>query len=622
MTEQPEFYTRDNTLESSASPASNLVAFADCELIGINNSMMLVINRTTGTQQIITPQVVEGLQTCTTFNTIEAHAENLARTRAELQGNAEMAATALRSLQSAGLLQEAQAACARWSQSSPRQLPPTRVFVVTCDRPAAVERLLDSLLRIPKLSQHDALFLVDDSRDPASCNTNREAVAKFNLRSAKEMFYVGSDVQQEMLSQLSSKLPMHAAGVHFLLDRSQWEGAPTYGRSRTLCLLLSVGYRALVMDDDILCQAVLPPISESGVGIGSGGMRKAAFYPNEQALFSGGRLADFDPLSGHAQLLGTTFGYALQAANNGPLQESQLQNFNAALTNVLHAESPVLVTQCGSIGDPGTGGPNWTMFLGEDSIERLVAAPHGIAAAIENRLNWLGSTRPNFFKMPFMSQLTGLDNSYLLPPYFPAYRGEDALFGAMTVAIYHHGVSLEYPWSVPHLPVEARTFRAQERNVAGADMTMFARYLIEHIDYRDSNDPERNLQLLAQDLLRTAARSDDNLLLDYRAEFAKAHAHTMSLLQNQSQSTLKFQSAEFSDYIKGRIEDVGKSLLNSQSPTRFVRNPEATTEVQVLARFRGMAQGFAAALTGWVAMREAASQLTAELITSGKLLPG
>ena len=266
------------------SDTNELVAFADCEFVAINNSMMLVINRHNGNQQIMTPQVVEGLKTCTEFNTIEAHAAHLASTRPELSGKQAMAATALGQLKSAGMLLEAGDICSRLAQPAPRELPPTRVFIITCDRPAAVERLLDSMLRAGKLSQHNALFLVDDSRDPANRAANRDAVAKFNLSSAREMFYVGEEAQQTLLAGLTAALPDHAEGIAFLLDRTRWQGRKTYGRARTLCLLLSVGYRALVMDDDILCQAMLAPISESGAGIGSGGMRKATFYPDQQAL--------------------------------------------------------------------------------------------------------------------------------------------------------------------------------------------------------------------------------------------------------------------------------------------------------------------------------------------------
>jgi len=600
---------------------NGLVAFADCELVAINNAMMLVINRQNGNQQIMTPQVVEGLKTCTEFKTIEAHAAHLAATRPELSGKQAMAASALGQLEAAGMLIHAGDICARLAQPAPRQLPATRVFIITCDRPTAVERLLDSMLQAGKLSQHNALFLVDDSRDPGNRAANREAVAKFNLTSAREMYYVGQEAQQSLLAGLTGALPAHAGGIAFLLDRSRWQGKKTYGRSRTLCLLLSVGYRALVMDDDILCQAMLPPISDSGLGIGSGGMRKATFYPDQQALRNSARPAGFDPLSGHASLLGSTLGTALQSVNNGALAESQLGNINAALANVLRADSPILVTQCGSLGDTGTGGANWALYLGDDSVERLLQAPHGMKAALENRLNWLGSARPNFFKMPFMSQLTGLDNSHLLPPYFPAFRGEDSLFGAMLVAMHHHSMALEYPWSVPHVPIETRSFSMDERIAATGGISLFARYLTEHIDYKDTTDPQHNLNFIVQDTLRIAARSDADLLLDYRTELARGHADQLHLLHSQLARSRRFSSPQWEQYLTRGIEETQRAISQSQSPTNITGVPANATEAGLLAEFREMAVGFAAAMAGWVEMRKIAADLTDELIQSGKILP-
>ncbi len=621
MTDKPDIPPANTSPESRSTQDPDLVAFADCELIGINNAMMLVINRQNGNQQIISPQVVEGLKTCTNFNTLEGHAAHLATTRPELNGNPAMAATALSNLKAAGMLLDASEVCARLAQPVPRQLPPTRVFVITCDRPAAVERLLESLLRNAKLTQHNALFLVDDSREQANRDANREAVARFNLRSAREMFYVGAEAQQALISGLEQSLPAHASGIRFLLDPALWQGRKTYGRSRTLCLLLSVGYRALVMDDDILCQAILPPITEPGIGIGSGAMRKATFYASEPALWASGEAADFDPLSGHASLLGSNLGHAILKANNGPLTVSQLHHVKAALANALTAEAPILVTQCGSLGDPGTGGAHWALYLGEDSVERLLAAPQGMAAALEHRRNWLGSSRPNFFKMPWMSQLTGLDNSRLLPPYFPAFRGEDTLFGAMLVAMHHHSVSLEYPWSVPHLPLESRTSNLQEPIAAAGGISLFARYLTEHINYRDTADPEHNLRFLVQDTLRIAARTDADLLLDYRAELARVHAHALYLLQDQYARSEKLRSGEWQGYLRRGIEEVQRAISTSQSPTGIRGIPANATEAELLRQFRDMALGFAAALAGWVEMREVAAGLATELIDSRKLLP-
>ncbi len=610
-----------DTPPPAATEVNELVAFADCELIPIGQSMMLVINRANGKQQLMNPQVIEGLKTCTNFNTIAGHARHLAATRAELNGKQEMAASALKNLQDAGMLLHASDVRARLSEPAPRQLPPTRAFIITCDRPAAVERLLDSLLRGAKLLQHDALFLVDDSRDPANRAANSEAVANFNLRSAKDMFYVGTEAQEALLSGLTASLPDHAAGARFLLDPSVWEGKKTYGRSRTLCLLLSVGYRALVMDDDILCQAVLPPFKENGVGIGSGGLRKATFYSDEEAFWQAAKPADFDPLSGHASLLGSTLGQALKLANNGELAEAQLRNVNAALANVLQADSPVLVTQCGSFGDPGTGGTSWALYLGEESVQRMVQAPHGMAGALENRLNWLGSSRPNFFKMPFMSQLTGLDNSQLLPPYFPAFRGEDSLFGAMLVAMHHHSMALEYPWSVPHLPLEAREITLDAPIAATGGISLFSRYLTEHIDYKDTNNPQQALQRIAQDTLRIAARADADLILDYRKELARGHADQLHLLHGQLGRTKKLGSSEWEAYLTRGIEEVQRAISQSHSPTEISGSSADATEADVLAEFRAMATGFAAALQGWVEIRDVASALTDELIQSRKLMP-
>lgn len=601
--------------------APELVAFADCELVAINEAMTLVINRQNGRQQILSPQVVEGLKTCTTFDTLEAHAAHLARTRAELGGNREAALSALHDLRTAGMLLQAGDICRKLAPPEPRPLPPTRVFIITCDRPAAVDRLLDSMLRAGKLSQHDALFLVDDSRQAGHREANREAVAKFNLRSAKEMFYVGAETQAELLAGLAGALPAHAAGVHFLLDPAQWQGRKTYGRARTLCLLLSVGYRAILMDDDILCQAILPPIVDTGIGIGSGGMRKAAFFDSQRALLDAGSPADFNPLSGHARLLGSRLGTALQALNRGPLQVAQLGQVNAALANVLTPDSPILVTQSGSLGDPGTRNSHWAVFQGEDSIERLLAAPHGMTEALQNRLVWLGSSRPNFYKMPFMSQLTGLDNSRLLPPYFPAFRGEDLLFGAMLVAMHRDCITLEYPWSVPHLPLDDRTLDLQQSMVARGGVALLARSLTGQIDYREVNSPEANLDQLAREAMRIAAQPGHELLLDYRTELAKAHADQLHILRNQFARAQQLRSAEWRNYLKRGIEEVQRALGEAHSPRDINGVPAGASEAEILAELQRMARGFAGALGGWVEMRRVAAELTRELISSRKILP-
>ena len=251
-----------------------LVAFADCEIVNINRQMSLVINRQNGSQIVISPEVCEGLKTCTDFKTIADHAQHLATTRPELEGRESMAVSALGQLNAAGILLHASDIAARLAQEPARELPPTRVFIMTCDRPLALERLLQSLRKVSHLAQHDNLFVVDDSRDPQNRDVNRELVGSFNRTSAREIHYIGVQEQEALIKGLVARLSVHEQNIRFLLDARRWQAFATYGRSRNLCLLFSVGFRALMIDDDVLLETTLSPIQEKGVSIGSTAARQ------------------------------------------------------------------------------------------------------------------------------------------------------------------------------------------------------------------------------------------------------------------------------------------------------------------------------------------------------------
>jgi hypothetical protein len=171
------------------------------------------------------------------------------------------------------------------------------------------------------------------------------------------------------------------------------------------------------------------------------------------------------------------------------------------------------------------------------------------------------------------------------------------------------------------LPLEVRAYKAQDAFTNTGDVALFARYLTEHIDYKDSTDPERNLNFLVQDALRIASRSDADLLLDFRAALASVHAGQLYTLQNQFSRTEKFHSAELQGYLRRGIEELQLAISVSHSPTGIRGVPANITEAELIAQFRSLAQGFAAGLAGWVEIRGVASELTEEMIRSKKMLP-
>ena len=598
-----------------------LVAFANCELVRISDTAVLVINRDNNRQLMMSPQVVQGLTTCTTFRTIEEHASVLAATRPELQGRPELAVQALEGLLANGMLLRAGDAAARLSGAAGRAPAPTRVFVITCDRPAAVERLLESLLRNGKLSRHESLFLVDDSRQAECRAANRELVAGFNTRSPTDMHYVGEEAQRALLDGLIAAQPAAENGLRFLLDPAQWSGHKTYGRARTLCLLLSVGYRAIIMDDDVLCQALLPPVTEPGLAISGMASRQAAFFADRDELARAAVPADFDPLSGHASLLGRTVGAVVDAAGQGGLAEEQLRGVNASLASVLEADAPILVTQSGSWGDPGTSSAHWGLSLQDASLTRLLGQEASLVDIIENRCNWLGSPRLSLIKVASMSQMTGLDNTALLPPYFPAFRGEDRLFGAMVEAIHPRACSLEYPWCVPHMPLEERHFSIREPIAATGGIPLFARYLTDHIDYKDASGPLLRLRHVAEDARRIAARSDRDLLLDFRTEVAHSHASQLGMIGNQQQKAVQVGSEAWQAYLQRALGEIQALLAEQQSPVMMRGVPAGSSEAELLQRFRQYACGFADALEHWAAVRDASSTVLERLQQAGEFMP-
>jgi hypothetical protein len=603
---------------------SGLYAFAICDRIDLDSGSVLLLSRSNGRQITISPEVATALTYCTSFKTLEEHANTLVASIPQLHGQFEDVSRVLIMVRDAGLMYSAQEICAQFRRDGPPkpELAPIRACIITCDRPAALERLLDSMLQAGNLSRNDELFLVDDSRDPDNREQNRELVAKFNLTSPRDMRYVGVDAQRRLVNDLIAKLPQHEDAIRFLVDRDRWTGRKTYGLARNLCLLLSSDYRCVVLDDDTLCRTVAPPLPGEGISFGGGDSRALSCFGSETELMQNAVFQSFDPISGHAQCLGMNLGHAMEALELPEMEPASLSNTNAALITSLHKDSPVLLTQCGSWGDPGTEGSNWWSHLGQDSIARALSAPGGLASAMKNRHYWLGRTRPNVAKMAVMSQATGLDNSQLLPPYFPAFRGEDYLFAGMVVWLHPESAVLDYAWSVPHLPVEKRTDRVStEGSVAQADLALCARYLSDLANFEAGACAQTRLQGLAAHLRELSEREPASLLATFRKEMASSRAAQLAILQKQMQSAPALGSSAWEDYLQRAIELIRRELESPADPLSIPGVDASADEGALLRSFQRSTAEFSNALAAWPTVREAAERITTQLLENNELAP-
>ncbi|MEP4149553.1 MAG: hypothetical protein ABJL54_20210 [Halioglobus sp.] len=596
---------------------SGLYAFTECEVVHMLNGAVMLLDRFSDAQLLVGAPVAQSMQLCRKFRTLEHHADVLASSVPELAGQQADVMNVLNMLKDAGLLVTADSVCERLNAdvAAPVDLPPTRVFIITCDRPTAVERLLESMQRTGNLSRHESLFLIDDSREQANADQNRDAVERFNLTSPRDMHYFGADETRHFMDTLIAEQPDQEDAIRFLIDREKWTDHKTYGVARNLSLLLSVGCRAIVMDDDVICSAYQSPYKKDGLEFRPVD-REVDFYTNQQDMLNNAQPAELDPLSGHAKCLGLTIGQAARKLGDKPITPADLADANSGSFILWDAESPVLVTQSGTLGDPGSPNTAWLYFSSGDSLQRLMSFSGGLQGALTGRNYWMGYPRPCFTKMAVMSQVTGLDNSQLLPPYFPIFRGEDYLFGSMTEYLHPNSATLHYDFCVPHIPVDERNANAEPEPSDGKGRLSIGKYITDHTDYQAGISPEARLTNLAAMAKRLSETDDRGLQSLYRKEVAELQG----LDQVQLDGLLKdgtIRSPEWQGWLQQSASNVNQSMQQTANVTDMPNLPEGSDTSSLLKQFRDYATGYAGALNAWSEIRTAAIKATEQITKTG-----
>jgi len=599
-----------------------LYACIDCERVSLQNGGVLFIHKLSDSQLIVAPEVSVALGSCTTFQTLAKHVEVLTTTIPQLAGQQADVTKVLEMVRDNGLLTSAEEVCKRISPAdvpAANDLPRSRVFIITCDRPTAVQRLVQSMLFAGNLSRHEEIFLIDDSRDPQNVELNREVVSQFNLTSPRDMRYVGAAAQEQLLNELLKELPDKEQGIRFLIDRKRWANHKSYGLARTLCLLLSVGSRAIVMDDDVICAAVNSPFKSEGIAFGDTA-REVEFYTSEQDILGRTAKTDFDPLTGHAECLGLSMAQAMKKLGTEELKSQDLLGANATFLSQWHADSPVIITQSGTMGDPGTPDTEWVYSVDPASAQRMLASPGGLEGALTNRHYWMGQPRPIFTKMAVISQVTGLDNSQLLPPYFPVFRGEDYLFGGMVEYLHPQSTVLEYDWCVPHFPVEKRSGNADSKPATGKGKINPSRYITDHTLYEFGVSAETRLAGLGQLVKELSETSDRGLLTLYRTEAAKSQGNQIKRITAKLEESSP-KTRPWKDHLQQSLANISAAMGTAARLEDIPGIPDSYDAQAILDEFRAYTAEFAVALEAWPNIRRSAKSITAELISTGAMAP-
>jgi len=561
---------------------------------------VLIRSQLSDASHVVTHDVYQALTLCDRFKTLEAHASYIVKNAPALKDHESNVVSVLKQIADQGLFISKTRFIAGLSgtQEEASQIGPIKKFYIrTCDRPDALRRLITDLA---DTAADASVTIIDNSRNPENVQWNMEIAGSTDF----ECRYFGHREQQQYIEQLIELCPGHSSAIRFLLDSDEHENVTTPGLPLNFILLLSIGSRFLLMDDDITLDAHTSPDADDRLQLSSQG-RKSTLLPNDIVWQQFPSLEIAQGLQQINRLLGSTLGEWIQQQDVPGTDISGLAS--ADLTSI-NEQSSIVIATCGTLGDPGSNSNYWVFDQDIDTLKLLPAKQQEYEALLTDRNAWVGSTglslQPRYALMT--TTITAIDNTQLIPPTTPAYRNEDYLLGSLIQFIHPASLKADMPWAVPHLPQPRRQWEQQStQHVKQTGIIQFlANSLVQHGSFSTSRLPASRLETasaILDDLATADQRKLAGLYKSYiterRIQLANRHQQTLKnieglneFLERDLKSSIARNSQASVDQAEWAIYDLG----------------EADTLQTQLSQVQALAASLSEGLKAWPDLREAA----------------
>lgn len=597
-------FSYDFAVDSRDRPGTpELFAVAALSEFHLDGEAMLAFNPRSGCRMALAAEVLNALSYCTVFRTLDEHVAELLSDSDGAAERARAIRAILQSVHDGGLTLSA-AELSR--ELAPAQIAAAApavpvVAIITCDRPAALQRLLQSLPGACDLGSVERLLVVDDSRAPEHRRRNRELARQCGARSPCPVVYFGADEARQFVDALAGRLPALEQEIRFLADRERWTDFISTGVTRNCAQLLCVGRPLIVIDDDVVCSLYAPGGARAGFEI-SAGRRQALFFDDIDSQ-EACRIRDgADVVQRLCRCLGLTLPEALAAMGALGLEQQAFRHADSGFAARLGRQSRVLVTECATIGDPGTQDYAWLGGVPEETARRIAGDAGQAELALRNAPCWLGVDRTSFVPSANFSQVTGFDNRDFLPPYFPFERGQDRVFGETLSYLFPGSVVLVHPWAVLHqrMTGTGRAQALQRRwNPDGFPGWLTFAPLERAAACHAADLPTRLANLAASfaDLGQSAPATIQRLAAEWRLRDASQYLASL-------RRTLEFS--------RGAIPEWTGWLQRNLDKTRasMDRDPPAPANSdEIIVLWQAAWSSFGRALEAWPAIRAAAADL-------------
>lgn len=518
-----------------ADPNAPLFASEDGLVASLSSQECIFQIKRSGETHVMTFQVLQALDQCREFRSLDEHATRIESTIAGLAGKREDVKRVLEGLIQRGLLVSDGAFIEHLASAPVRRPADMRgVFIRACDRPGQLARLLASLTDYERRHRAGRRYVViDDSTLPAHANEQRDALREFARTTGCKVHYIGRAEAAKLAERIGKAVPASRTAAQRLLLRDAHPQAQRFGGGRglNLAMLLSAGARLALLDDDLVLPLRRPDFARPGLDPNPNADIAARFAPNMEQVLAAGTEIEGDPFELHLHACGSGLGAML--ASDYPIQRQSLRGINLGRLDRLSASARIVSTQAASYGSSRSGFGHWLYRLGGQSRAEFWHDRESYRRNCEAQFIVQGLEQAQVLTAAGFTPLT-LDNAQLLPCSNPVGRGEDSLIGAMTRFCHPDAVCLALPEAIGHV-------QESQRKRSAATLAAF----VPHVNYflRDfvqrqfglfhAADPAARLRLFAATLRDLAGASESDRIAHLREYLSYVRADIIDGIQHQ-----------------------------------------------------------------------------------------
>jgi hypothetical protein len=210
-------------------PSAPLFASEDGMVASLSSHECIFVAKRTGEPHVMTFQVLQALDQCREFRTLDEHIARIQSTISGLTGKRDEIKRVLDSLAQRELLVSDQQFFER-VRSAPATPPKMRaVFIRACDRPAQIEQLLRSLTDYERRFRAGRHYIVlDDSVLPAHVDEQRDLLREFARTTGCKASYIGQAERTRLVEKLARARPQSKDVIARLLTRAAFRRRPRH----------------------------------------------------------------------------------------------------------------------------------------------------------------------------------------------------------------------------------------------------------------------------------------------------------------------------------------------------------------------------------------------------------